>query len=144
MTALITIPDRWCSLRQCPVYGSQNKGQFQYIAALRVGSAYFLPGGGSLPGETPEATLRREILEECGRAVNVGQALGEAIEYIHAKSDGVYYEITSTFFTAAFLDGQEEPLEKDHELVWLTVAEAAERLQRLGQAWAVRQSGRRA
>ncbi len=110
----------------------------QRIATLRAGTAFFLPGGGSAPDEPPQVTLHREIMEECGRAIEIGPELGKAIEYIYAKNEGVYYQIRSTFFEAMFMDGQVEPLEDNHVLVWLSASEAIQRLQRQSQAWAVR------
>ena len=111
----------------------------QHIATLRVGTAFFLPGGGSAPDETPQVTLHREIMEECGRAIQIGPKLGIAIEYIYAKNEGVYYQLCSTFFEAMFMDGQVEHPEDNHMLVWLSAPEAIQRLQRQSQAWAVHQ-----
>jgi 8-oxo-dGTP diphosphatase len=109
------------------------------IATLRVGTAFFLPGGGIEADETPQATLRREILEECGRAIQIGLELGKAIEYIYAKNERVYYQIGSTFFEAIFMDGQVEPIDDNPILLWLSVSEAIQHLQRQSQAWAVQQ-----
>jgi 8-oxo-dGTP diphosphatase len=111
----------------------------QCIATLRVGTAHFLSGGGSEPNETPRVTLHREIMEECGRAIQIGPELGKAVEYIYAKNEGVYYQIRSTFFGAIFMDEQVEHSEDDHVLVWLSASEAIECLQRQSQAWAVQQ-----
>ena len=111
----------------------------QHIATLRLGTAFFLPGGGSMPGETPQDTLHREIMEECGRAIQIGPTLGKAIEYIYAKDEGVYYRLYSTFFEAMFMDSQVEYSEENHMLVWLSASEAIQRLQRQSQAWAVQQ-----
>jgi 8-oxo-dGTP diphosphatase len=109
------------------------------IATLRVGTAFFLPGGGSGSDETPWATLHREIMEECGRTVQIGSELGKAIEYLYAKNEGVYYQIRSTFFEAMFMDGQVNHTEDNHILVWLSVSEAIQHLHRQSQAWAVQQ-----
>lgn len=106
---------------------------------LRVGTTFFLPGGGSLPDETPESTLHREIMEECGRAIQIGRELGKAVEYVNPVNGGVYYEIPSTFFEAAFMDGQVKPLEDYHILVWLSVSDAIRHLFRQSQAWAIQQ-----
>ena len=111
----------------------------QHIATLRVGTAYFLPGGGSELNETPRVTLHREIMEECGRAIQIGPELGKAVEYIHAKTEGVYYQIRSTFFGVMFMDEQVEHSEDDHVLVWLSASEAIQYLQRQSQVWAVQQ-----
>jgi 8-oxo-dGTP diphosphatase len=115
------------------------RGSQLSIATLRVGTAYFLPGGGSETDETPQATLHREIREECGRPIQIGPEIGRAIEYIYAKSEGVYYQIRSTFFEAVFMAGQAKPIEDDHVLVWLPAREAGQLLHRQSQAWAVQQ-----
>src|SRR5215212_9832248 len=79
------------------------RGSQLSIATLRVGTAFFLPGGGTEVDETPQATLHREIREECGRTIQIGPELGQAIEYICARNEGVYYQLRSTFFEAIFL-----------------------------------------
>lgn len=109
------------------------------IAALRVGTVFFLPGGGSEPGETPQGTLHREMMEECGCAIRILTELGQATEYIYARNEGVYYQIRSTFFEAMFIDSQVQHVTDDHMLVWLSAAEAIRSLQRQSQAWAVGQ-----
>jgi 8-oxo-dGTP diphosphatase len=111
----------------------------QRIATLRAGAGFFLPGGGSAPGEIPKVTLHREILEECGCAIEIGPELGKAIEYIYARNEGLHYLIHSTFFEAMFIDRQVEQPEDNLMLVWLAVSEAVQRLQRQSQAWAVQQ-----
>jgi 8-oxo-dGTP diphosphatase len=109
------------------------------IATLRVGTAFFLPGGGTEPDETPQLTLQREIMEECGRAIKIGRELGNATEYMYARDEEVYYLIRSTFFEARFLGGRVQGHEDHHVLTWLPAAEAIRRLRRRSQAWAVQQ-----
>jgi 8-oxo-dGTP diphosphatase len=109
------------------------------IATLRVGTIFFLPGGGKEVDETPQVTLHREIMEECGRGIRIGPELGRAIEYIYAGKEGAHYLIRSTFFEAVFLGDQTSPIEDDHVLVWLSMTEAIQRLHRQSQAWAVQQ-----
>lgn len=107
------------------------------IATVRVETAFFLPGGGSLLGETPQETLHREVMEECGRGIQICREIGEAMEYLYAPKHGVYYQIHSTFFNALFTHGEVLEHEEKHTLVWLSTIEATKRLQRPGQAWAV-------
>jgi 8-oxo-dGTP diphosphatase len=111
----------------------------QRIAILRVEITFFLLGGGMASHETPQETLDREIMEECGRAIQIGPELGKAVEYIYARNESVYYQLYSTFFEARFMDGQVAPFENEHLLVWLSASEAIQKLQRQSQAWAVQQ-----
>src|SRR5512139_3126341 len=113
-----------------------DQGRF---ATLRIGTALFLPGGGSLLGETPQATLHREVMEECGRAIQIGQAIGEAMEYLYAPKHGVYYQIHSTFFNARFVDGDVLQHEEKHTFAWLSAMESMKHFQRPSQAWAIEQ-----
>jgi len=65
-----------CKLRRA-AYAviTDSKGR---VAVVRAGGKYFLPGGGSLHGETPEQTLRREAMEELARSVRIVRKIGEA------------------------------------------------------------------
>jgi 8-oxo-dGTP pyrophosphatase MutT (NUDIX family) len=54
------------------------------VAVVREDRRWFLPGGGSLAGETPEQTVAREVLEECGRRARGLQRIGDAIQYFYA------------------------------------------------------------
>ena len=47
---------------------------------------YKFPGGGVKTEETPEETLQRELLEECGaRLTQITREIGSIVEYAHAK-----------------------------------------------------------
>ena len=107
------------------------------IATLRVGTAFFLPGGGIEPYETPQLTLQREVMEECGRAIKIGRELGKTTDYMYAGDEEVYYLIRSTFFEARFLGGRVRVHEDHHVLTWLPAAEAVQSLRRRSQAWSV-------
>lgn len=47
------------------------------IASIRTPKGFFLPGGGVEPGETHEACILRECLEETGFLVQVGCRIAE-------------------------------------------------------------------
>ena len=62
-----------------------------------TGKAYWLlPGGGMEAGETPEATVARELLEETGLTVRVERRLLDV-----AAEPGGYYERAQTYLCTA-------------------------------------------
>lgn len=58
------------------------------------------PGGGLEPGESPEAALRREVLEETGyRVTGVGEVMGRTVERNpDAFQAGAYFEMESVYY----------------------------------------------
>jgi 8-oxo-dGTP diphosphatase len=124
-------------------YGLVSDGQGR-IAVLQTPRGGFLPGGGIEAGESPEEALRREVREECGFGVTVGERLGEAAEYRctegHAfaiRKDCVFFAATLHTETAGETGAATEA---DHALRWLTPSEAEEQLAHGSQKWIVRQS----
>lgn len=82
--------------------------------------------------------MRREVLEECGYAVEIVQPIGFAIEYVFAEGEG-YFAKECSFFEATLGMRLTDQSEVDHQLEWLAISEAIEELgQRSpGQAWVV-------
>jgi 8-oxo-dGTP diphosphatase len=105
------------------------------IAVVRGNNgAWWLPGGGTEPGEAPEETVVREVLEELGRAIRLVGKIGEAVQYFYAPDDGCWYEMTAVFFRAEF---EGEPLGRgEDELCWLDVGRAVEGFFHACHAWA--------
>jgi A/G-specific adenine glycosylase len=81
-----------------------------------LGGMWEFPGGKLEPGEDLGAALRRELREELGVEVRVGQAFGV---YQHAYT---HFRITLHAFLCELLDGQPQPLEAA-ELAWIVPAE---------------------
>ncbi len=96
-----------------------------------------LPGGGLDPGESEEQALVRELREETGHAVEVGARLGAAREFAFEPDYDSHFEKLCAFFLARLGERVAAPIEEDHAMVWLPPAEAAHRLSKGSQRWAV-------
>ncbi len=108
----------------------------QQVAIVETPRGCFLPGGGALPGESPEDTLTREVLEECGCEVEIIGPLGFVTEYVFADGEG-YFAKQCSFFQAKLGNQVRELTEPDHRLVWLSIPNATARLIHGSHAWAV-------
>lgn len=109
------------------------------VAMVRSGEKYFLPGGGSLAGESPEETIVREVLEELALQVRLLRGLGEATQYFHSADDDRHYKMTAVFF-AGELTGAVEGVIAEHQLDWVPIGETTETCFHECHAWAVRQA----
>jgi 8-oxo-dGTP pyrophosphatase MutT (NUDIX family) len=113
-------------------------GENGRVAAVRGASGMmFLPGGGSLPDETPEETLVREVREELARSVRLVDKIGEVTQFFYAANDGCHYMMLGVFFLAEFAD--EPSGQGEHDLFWLPLEEAAGAFFHESHAWEARQ-----
>jgi 8-oxo-dGTP pyrophosphatase MutT (NUDIX family) len=106
------------------------------VAVVCTARGCFLPGGGIEVGESPGLTIEREALEECGLVLRVRAVVGAAVEIGYSPDEDTCFEKQSTFVEAD-LQSLTAPQEPDHELVWLTRTEAAERLSHGSHRWAL-------
>jgi A/G-specific adenine glycosylase len=83
-----------------------------------LGGLWEFPGGKRRRGETPEACLRRELLEELGVRVTVGENIGQVR---HAYS---HFTVTVHAFECRLTRGQPAALEHD-ALRWVTPSRLA-------------------
>lgn len=91
--------------------------------------AWYPPGGGVEPGETPEAAAERETLEETGLVVRIEPDVKQVDTYPFRWA-GVDYDVTTHYFAAilesAFQVTLSRVIDADYNLgaAWLPVAEA--------------------
>jgi 8-oxo-dGTP diphosphatase len=70
------------------------------------------PGGKVEPGESPEAALARELLEELGVRVEVGR-IWDVMHHCYPD-----YEVVMLVYRCAMLDGQQPRCLEVKDLVW--------------------------
>lgn len=107
------------------------------VAAVRVPAGYWLPGGGSHPGETPEETITREVREELGGTLRLGAKIGEALEYFQVASEGRSYAMRAVFFRAEWIAESGAPAE--YPVAWLDVSGPGPYFHHASHDWAVMQ-----
>lgn len=78
---------------------------------LHLSGLWEFPGGKPKPDETPEAALRREIMEELGAAATVGE-LYETVDWAYPDK-----RVRLRFYRCT-IEGQPRPLERQ-EIAWV-------------------------
>lgn len=107
------------------------------LAAVNTPRGCFLLGGGIELGETPQDCLKRECLEEAGRAIRVDRLICSVEGYCQHEALGYFHPI-QYYYAGEIFDQVAEPVEKDHTLVWINLNEVDKKLLLKCQAWAVR------
>ncbi|MGA4719510.1 NUDIX domain-containing protein [Fictibacillus nanhaiensis] len=107
------------------------------IAVMIQNGKAFLPGGGIETGEDHEVCLKRECIEETGFTFQMEQFVGHAKQYFQT-SQGEHLMNDGYFYTGSFGKDTNEPLDQDHELVWMNVDQAEKLLFHSSHVWALR------
>jgi 8-oxo-dGTP diphosphatase len=79
---------------------------------------YFLTGGGIEEGETETGSLRREAREEIGFEIEIGEKIGQAVEYFYSNAERKYTAKECHFYRLSLV-GEADGKGK-HELIWIT------------------------
>lgn len=109
----------------------------EIILVQAPNGAYFLPGGEIEVGESKEVAIHREVMEELGFAVEIGNYLGQADEYFYSNHRQTAYYNPGYFYVAKNWQEKSEPLEKTNQLKWFPVETAIRKLKRGSHQWAV-------
>ena len=91
----------------------------------------YLPGGRIEVGESPRRALAREIAEECGWSADVLERLWQARQMILGGS----VHLRASYWRARLVSPLASPPE--HDLVWMSLTQAAASLHRAGDRRAV-------
>ena len=105
------------------------------IAIIKTPRGLFLPGGGIEKGESQEACIVREFKEELGMTVVV-EAYVTTTKLTNTTPSRAYpIEMIGHCWRVKDMNEPVVAIEEDHQLVWLTIAEASRSLKLVHQAW---------
>ena len=99
-------------------------------------SVYILLGGGIEPGESEADCIRREIMEEIGYSVTVGEKVCVGEEYTFTRRGQKPFHPIGHIYLVE-LGKKLAQGEPGRELVWLPVEECREKMALDYQSWAV-------
>ena len=120
------------------VYALIQGGSGQIVLVGRVNSdLHELPGGGLEHGETHEEGLVRELREELGWSIKIGDYLGKGTQYTRLSPRGSFYKLEGHFYAAEKLQEIKGKIEEDHEERWLSFKDAVEKVKYDYQRWAI-------
>ena len=106
------------------------------IGVIKTPKGYFLLGGGIDKGESHEDAIRRECLEEAGCTVNINQKLCSAETYTKHPNIGYFHPI-QTYYIGELLEKVQEPIESDHEFMWVEYEQLKGKMFAEMQNWAI-------
>jgi 8-oxo-dGTP diphosphatase len=117
-------------------YGFLRNGNGD-VAIIQTTFGFFLPGGGQDGAETPEAALRRELIEEIGYDLIHSRLIAQAIQYHWSKFYGQHFKKVGTFFEIKAVPMVPHPgYQNEHSLLWWPIEYAKTKLSQEFQRWA--------
>lgn len=89
------------------------------IALVKNKNSLFFIGGGKEPGENNKECLRREVLEETGYEVIIGNCFATAEQFKPDQTDIGYFHPYQYYYTGKLTEKVNEKTEDDHNLIWV-------------------------
>lgn len=123
-------------VERCGVYGLPYINGKIGVVKSKLG--YFALGGGVENGESDIECLRREVREEIGKDIVIGDFLEEVVNYVYVEKSNNGYKKVMKFFYIDLLDDIEGKIELDHELIFLDIDVALNKMYLEGQAYVIK------
>lgn len=106
------------------------------VGLVKLPKGLFLIGGGIEENETHEECIQRECLEEIGHRVRIIGTIGSAETFATHSKLGFFHPI-QFYYKAEILEKVCEPIEKDHDFIWVSYPEIKGKLFSEMQNWAL-------
>lgn len=107
------------------------------IGLIKTKGGLCFIGGGRENGENDSDCLKREVVEETGFSVTVGEFFASAEQYKPDQTDIGYFHPIQNYYKGTLNKKLCEPVEDDHELQWITPIDAAGKMALKMQEWAL-------
>lgn len=104
------------------------------LVSKKNGRIWALPKGRLDPGETPEQTAHREVLEETGHLAQVGCIIDEIHYYFFLNENQTYYHKTVKFYIMRVLEENSQQRDEEaDDVAWFDFPEAMRKLSYLNE-----------
>lgn len=114
-----------------------NPEKTEIILVQAPNKAWFLPGGEIEEGENHIEALKRELIEELGFTVTIGEYFGQADEYFYSSHRDTYYYNPAYIYDVKDYTSIGAPLEDFNHIAWFPIDEALEKLKRGSHKWGI-------
>lgn len=109
------------------------------VGVVKTPKGYFLVGGGCEDSETDEQCLKRETLEEIGYNVFVNKKICSAETFCYHSKIGYFHPIQN-YYIGELISKIQEPIETDHEFIWVDYNDIKGKMFSEMQSWALKQA----
>ena len=106
------------------------------VGVVRRPEGFFLLGGGVEKGESHKECIERECMEEAGYSVSVGEKICSAEKYCYYETIGFFHPIQN-YYVGNLLSKVADPIETDHEFMWIEYSEIKGKMFSEMQEWAL-------
>lgn len=108
-------------------YAIIEREQDNKIAIATANGDFFFLGGGLEGKETHEEALRRELIEEAGYSIKNIQYLNTITAWADGGDRGSL-DVIASFYIAKFDRKITDPIEKDHQVLWINAKDYTDKL----------------